>query len=150
MADVVDKNEPEIPLKDLKLMFSRQDSFMRALGADIIDIGPGTATVRMAISKDHLNFNGSCHGGCIFALADCAFGVSSNTHGVMAAGIDAHITYQAAAYVGEILTARSREISRSRKIATYRIEVESENNGLIASFTGTVYIIGIPHSPEAR
>lgn len=130
-------------------MFSRRDGFMKALGIDIIDIGLGTATVRMAVSKDHLNFNGSCHGGAIFSLADCAFGVSSNTHGVMAAGIDAHITYQAAAYVGEILTARSREISRSRKIATYKIEVESEKNGLIASFTGTVYIIGKPHSPGA-
>lgn len=148
MTNVIDKNEPEISLENLKLMFSRQDGFMAALGADIIDIGPGTATVRMSVGKEHLNFNGSCHGGCIFSLADFAFGVSSNSHGVMAAGIDAHITYQAAAYAGEILTAHSREISRSRKIATYQIEVESETNGLIASFTGTVYIIGKPHSPK--
>tara|TARA_R110002167_G_scaffold100350_1_gene262090 strand:+ start:122 stop:439 length:318 start_codon:yes stop_codon:yes gene_type:complete len=100
----------------------------------------------MQVEEDHLNFNGSCHGGAIFSLADCAFGVSSNSHGVMAAGIDAHIVYQAAAYVGEILTARSQEVSRSRKIASYQIAVESDRNGLIASFTGTVYIIGKPHS----
>lgn len=147
MANVNSENESWIPLEKLKLKFSRRDGFMKTLGIDIVDISPGTATVRMVVSQDHLNFNGSCHGGTIFSLADCAFGVSSNTHGVMAAGIDAHITYQAAAYAGEILTARSREISRSRKIATYQIEVESDKNRLIASFMGTVYIIGKPHSP---
>ena len=149
MTDIGEKNKSGIPLEDMKLMFSRRDGFMKALGIEIVDVGPGTATVRLPVSKDHLNFNGSCHGGCIFSLADCAFGVSSNSHGVMAAGIDAHIVYQAAAYEGEILTARSREISRSRKIAIYQINVKSEKSGLIAMFTGTVYIIGTPHLPEA-
>lgn len=148
MANVNDENEPRISLDNLRLMFSQQDGFMKKLGIAIIDIGPGTATVRMPVNKDHLSFNGSCHGGAIFSLADCAFGVSSNSHGVMAAGIDTHMVYQAAAYAGEILTARSCEISRSRKIAAYRILVESDKSGPIASFTGTVYIIGKPHSPE--
>jgi len=148
MTDACDGGESGMPLEDLRLMFSRRDGFMKAMGIDIIDIGPGTATACLLVGKQHLNFNGSCHGGCIFSLADCVFGVSSNTHGVMAAGIDAHITYQAAAYAGEVLTARSCEISRSRKIATYQVKVESDKSGLIASFTGTVYIIGKPHSLE--
>lgn len=145
MTNVNGVNESGISLEELKLMFSQRDEFMKTLGIKIVDMGPGTATVSMTVRKEHLNFNGSCHGGAIFSLADCAFGASSNTHGVMAAGIDAHIVYQAAAYVGEMLKAHSREISRSRKIATYQIEVQSERNGLIASFTGTVYIIGKPH-----
>ena len=148
MAITKDDNETGIVLEDLSLMFSRRDGFINTLGAEITDLGPGTATVCMSVGEDHLSFNGSCHGGVIFSLADIAFGVSSNSHGVVAAGIDAHIVYQAAAYAGEILTARSREMSRSRKIASYRIEVESDKTGLIATFTGTVYIIGIPHSVE--
>ncbi len=148
MAIPRDDRESEIPLGELSLMFSRRDGFMNTIGAEITDIGKGTATVRMCVGESHLNFNGSCHGGAIFSLADCAFGVSSNSHGVKAAGIDAHIVYQAAAYIGEILTAHSYEISRSRKIASYRVKVEGDRCGLIASFTGTVYIVGKPHSSE--
>ncbi len=148
MAIPRDDRESDIPLGELSLMFSRRDGFMNALGIEITDIGPGTATVCMCVGEDHLNFNGSCHGAAIFSLADTAFGVSANSHGVLAVGVDAHIVYQAAAYAGETLTARSREMSRSRNIGSYRIDVESDKNGLIATFTGTVYIIGKPHSIE--
>jgi acyl-CoA thioesterase len=91
-----------------------------------------------------LNFNGACHGGAIFALADSAFGLASNSHGPMAAGIDAHITYQAGVVAGDRLLARASEVHRTRKLAVYRIEVVRPEPGgaetAVSSFTGTVYI----------
>lgn len=140
-------DETPIPLSPdaLKKAFAARDGFMRALGIEVVDLGRGTATVRMVVGPGHMNFNQTCHGGAVFALADSAFGVCSNSHGVIAAGIDAHITYNAAPRLGDRLTATAREISRSRKIAAYKIDVESENAGLVATFTGTVYIIGHPH-----
>jgi phenylacetic acid degradation protein PaaD len=131
----------------LKEAFSARDGFMRALGIEVLDLGRGTATVAMEVRAEHLNFNDTCHGGAIFALADSAFGVSSNSYGLLAAGIDAHITYNAAPRLGDRLTATSREISRTRKIAVYRIDVAAEKVGLVATFTGTVYIIGRPNYP---
>jgi len=136
--------------ENLGRLFYQRDAFMKALGVELIDIGPGTATVRMTVGKKHLNFNGTCHGGAIFSLADCAFGLSSNSHGVAAAGICANIMYQAAAREGDILTSTSRETSRSRKLATYDINVIAEETGLIASFTSTVYIIGTPHTDTVK
>ena len=38
----------------------------------------------MTIDARHLNFNGGGHGGAIFALADSAFGLASNSHGPVA------------------------------------------------------------------
>ena len=48
--------------------------------------GPGRAEVAMTVDARHLNFNGGCHGGAIFALADTAFGLASNSHGPVAVG----------------------------------------------------------------
>ena len=116
------------------------DAFARALGIRFVEGGPGHATVAMTVGSQHLNFNGTCHGGAIFAFADAAFGLASNSHGAIAAGIDAHITYQAAAALGDELTAVAIEVSRSRKLAVYRIDVTRADGTMISSFTGTVYI----------
>ena len=102
-------------------------------------VGEGHATLRMTVDRSHLNFHGACHGGALFALADGAFGLASNSHGVFAAGIDAHMAYHVAAREGDVLLARATEIARGRRVATYRVDVEREDGARIASFTGTVY-----------
>jgi len=125
-----------------------KDRFARAMGVQLVDGGPGYAKVAMTVREQHLNFNGTCHGGAIFAFADAAFGLASNSHGVIAAGIDAHITYQAAAAIGDELTAVAVEVSRSRKLAVYRIDVTRADGTIISSFTGTVYVTVRHHEGE--
>jgi acyl-CoA thioesterase len=128
------------------------DPLPRFLGMELVDGGYGRAAVRLAIRREHLNFNGTCHGGVVFALADTAFGLASNSHGAIAAGIDAHITYQVAVQAGDVLTATAVEVSRSRKLGVYRVEVAREDGTLVSSFTGTVYVTSRPtggHSPQA-
>jgi len=117
-----------------------RDRLMRHLGVECIDAGAGRAAVSLAIRDDHLNFNGTCHGGAIFALADSAFGLASNSQGVIAAAIDAHITYQVAVKPGDTLTAIAVEVSRSRKLGVYRVDVTRQDGALVSSFTGTVYV----------
>ena len=131
----------------LKLLreLAARDRFVQSLGMTLIEGGPGQATVAMTLRESHLNFNGRCHGGAIFALADTAFGLASNSHGVVAAGIDAHITYPAAARLGDVLTATAREVARSTRIATYRAEVARADGRIVAVFTGTVFITGEAH-----
>jgi GTPase len=121
-----------------------QDGLCQTLGIAFRAGGPGRAEVALTVASQHLNFNGACHGGTIFALADSAFGLASNSHGPVAAGIDAHITFQAAVAAGETLVARAIEVQRSRRIGVYRIDVVREERGggetAVSSFTGTVYI----------
>jgi phenylacetic acid degradation protein PaaD len=117
-----------------------RDRLMCHLGVECVDGGPGRAAVSLAIRDDHLNFNGTCHGGAIFALADSAFGLASNSQGVIAAAIDAHITYQVAVKPGDTLTATAVEVSRSRKLGVYRVDVTRQDGALVSSFTGTVYV----------
>ena len=115
------------------------DAFLAHCAIAFVEGGEGHATLRMTVGPAHLNFNGACHGGALFTLADSAFGLASNSHGVRAAGIDAHIAYHLAAREGDVLVARAAEVSRGKKLATYRVNVERDDGALIASFTGTVF-----------
>ena len=124
---------------------ARQDGLCTALGITVDAGGPGRATVAMTVGPHHLNFNGGCHGGSIFALADSAFGLASNSHGPIASGIDAHLTYQAGVRLGDRLRAHAVELRRARHVAFYRVDVVKlvdDNEIPVSTFTGTVYIKG--------
>ncbi|MFO1293160.1 MAG: methylmalonyl Co-A mutase-associated GTPase MeaB [Rubrivivax sp.] len=127
------------------LRLAAADPFARAAGIVCTRAGVGEAEVRLTLRADQLNFNGSCHGGVIFALADTAFGLASNSHGALAVGIDAHITYQQPARAGDTLVARAHEVSRGRRLAVYRVDVARADGHAISSFTGTVYVSGRQH-----
>ena len=122
-----------------------RDGYVRHLGIELVDCGEGSATVRMHVGPQHLNFNGTCHGGAIFSLADSAFGLASNSHGIVAAAVDAHVTYQVAVVDGDVLTARAHEISRRPKLAVYRVDVTRSDGTLVSSFTGSVYVTRRTH-----
>jgi acyl-CoA thioesterase len=121
-----------------------RDPFAKLVGIECEHGGLGYAKVRLQVRAEHLNFNGSCHGAVIFALADTAFGLASNSYGVIAAGIDAHITYHVPAAAGDVLSATATEVSRSRKLAVYRIDVTRADGMITTAFTGTVYLSSRP------
>lgn len=122
-----------------------KDSYVQHLGAELVEAAPGRVVLRMPVTSRHLNFNGTCHGGAIFSLADSAFGLASNSHGPVAAGIDAHVVYSAAARAGEVLTARAWQITDTPRLATYRVDVTNADGTVIAAFTGTVYVTRRQH-----
>ncbi|MEO5846099.1 MAG: methylmalonyl Co-A mutase-associated GTPase MeaB [Caldimonas sp.] len=121
-----------------------RDGLCRALGIGVLAGSAGAAETTMTVEAHHLNFNGGCHGGAIFALADSAFGLASNSHGPLASGIAAHITFQSGVRQGDVLVARATEVQRNKRIGVYRVDVvRREGNGsetAISSFTGTVSI----------
>jgi len=133
------------PLTATLQRFSAADPYQRHNGLVLVDAGPKHATMRMTVARHHMNFNGGCHGGALFTLADSAFGLASNAHGVVAAGIDTHMTFQRAVREGDVLTARAVEVSRNAKLAFYRVDVTRGDGESVASFTGTVHITTRPH-----
>jgi acyl-CoA thioesterase len=134
-------NDVSERVKDL----AARDPFVTFLGAECAEAGPGTAVVRMMVCDQHMNFNGTCHGGVLFSLADIAFGLASNSHGRLAAAIDAHIGFTAPVQVGDALIATAVELNRSNRIGTYRVDVRRNDDGVVAAFTGTVYITRREH-----
>ncbi len=116
------------------------DPWLRRSGIRCTAAAAGRVELQLTLGEEHLNFNGSCHGGVIFTLADAAFGLVANSHGAVAAGIDAHITYQLPAQAGDTLVARACEVSRSRRLSVVRVDVTHQDGRVVSSFTGTVFI----------
>jgi acyl-CoA thioesterase len=118
--------------------FFLNDAWAQEAGIELMEVSPGRAKVRMRIAGWHKNSHGTVHGGAIFTLADTAFAIASNTHGIPAAAINAHISYLTAARSGT-LYAEAEEYARNPKLASYTVQVTGENGEKIAIFQGMVY-----------
>lgn len=116
-----------------------QDPFARYLGIQIRELREGFARLEMPLRSEMVNFMGAIHGGAIFSLADHAFAAASNSHGTMAVALHLDITYFSVPSPGSILTAEARELHLSRRTATYRIEITTQEGHPVASCQGIAY-----------
>ena len=130
--------EMDTPCMDDTTRFFDADVYARQAGIELIEVSPGRARVRMEIKEQHMNSHGTVHGGAIFTLADTAFALASNSHGIPAAAINAHISFLTAARSG-ILYADAEEFHRNAKLASYTVKVTGENGERVAIFQGMVY-----------
>lgn len=120
------------------MMISTTDSYMQLLGLETQLIEPGKAILTTQVKPEHLNIHGACHGGFLYSLADAAFALASNSHGIPAVALTTNMQYFKAVKAGEHLEAHASEENLGRRTATYRIEIKSGNR-TVALFTGTVF-----------
>lgn len=124
---------------------AERDAWLNSLGISLVHAALDRVTIEMTVMDQHMNFNGTCHGGVLFSLADTAFGLASNARGVIAAAVHADIAFCAPVSAGARLTAEAIEVSRSKRVGTYRVDVKCVNL-LVATFTGTVHVTEKPHT----
>lgn len=116
------------------------DRYAASQGIRLVDPTPGSVTVEMPLTGDHMNFYDVTHGGALFSLADCAFSLASNSHGDRAVAIDTHLALTAGTREGDVLTAVAEELTRGKTLATYRITITRSDDRVVGLFTGTVYV----------
>ena len=109
------------------------------LGIRVLAVGPGTATLSMTVREDMLNGHDLCHGGLVSTLADSAFAYACNAYNeiTVAAGFDVNLL--AAARLGDVLTARASEVSKSGRTGVYDINVSNQRGEAVAAFRGRSY-----------
>ena len=117
----------------------RDDRASKMLGMQILAIAPGTATLQMTVRDDMLNGHDICHGGLVTTLADSAFAFACNAYNevTVASGFDVNLV--AAARLGDVLTARAHEVSKSGRTGVYHIEVSNQRGEKVAAFRGRSY-----------
>ncbi len=123
-------------------LFER-DRFSKENGVRAVEVRPGFARTEMTVEPHHLNSVGILQGGALFTLADFAFALASNSHGVLAVSCQADVTWFKAVRSGR-LTATAHEIARTHRLSTCLIRVEDESEELVALFKGVAYIKGTP------
>lgn len=124
---------------EVKRHIQQHDRLGRLLGVEIRSVGEGTATSRLAITADHLNAADVAHGGAVFSLADIALAAASNSYGNVSLLTNGSITFFQATKVGDILTARAEELSKSRRLGHYRVTVTNKTDEQVAVFNASVY-----------
>ncbi|MBI5322805.1 hydroxyphenylacetyl-CoA thioesterase PaaI [Bradyrhizobium sp.] len=119
----------------------KEDDASKGLGMEIVEIGPGRATLALTVRPDMVNGQRIAHGGFIFTLADSAFAYACNSHNVRTVAAQGDITFIRPGNLGDRLVATAREVSRSGRSGIYDVRV-TVNDAVIAEFRGHSRTIG--------
>ena len=114
----------------------------QGLGMEILDVGPGRATLRMTVTEDMVNGHAIGHGGYTFTLADSAFAFACNSHNRVTVAAGAEIRFRAPTRLGDVLTATATERERDGRDGTYDISVSNADGTVVATFVGRSKEIG--------
>ena len=124
------------PLEVARTMWA-DDAASKALGMELVDLGPGCAAVAMTVRPDMVNGHDLAHGGLIATLADSAFALACNSRGrvTVASGFD--VTFLEAGRLGDRLVARARETALRGRSGLYDVTVARDaDEAVIAEFRG--------------
>lgn len=125
-------------MEGIKRFFATEDKFARHSGIELVEVGTGWAKASMKIEPFHLNGAKTVHGGAMFTLADFAFAVASNSHGMLAMGINTSMSFVKAALQGT-LYAEAKELSLNARLASYAVTITDDAGDVVALFQGMVY-----------
>jgi acyl-CoA thioesterase len=109
------------------------------LGMQILEIGPGMATLSMTVREDMLNGHDICHGGFMATLADSTFAFACNSYNELTVASGFAVDFLAPARLGDVLTARCTEISKSGRTGVYDVELNNQRGERVAVFRGRSY-----------
>jgi len=117
----------------------RNDRASKLLGMQIVSVTPGAATLSMTVRDEMLNGHDICHGGLIATLADSAFAFACNSYNELTVASGFAIDLLAPGRLGDVLTARTIEVSRAGRTGVYDTEVTNQRGERIAVFRGRSY-----------
>lgn len=113
----------------------------RTLGLELVEVGPGTASVRAVVdSATHGNQQGTVHGGFLVELADAAIGTAHSTvmlPGESFASIDIRAVFLRPVWA-DTLIATARPSHAGRTITHYACEIVRGDGKPVATVTSTV------------
>lgn len=120
------------------------DEASRALGMQLVSVGPGEAEVSMVVRADMVTSFKMVHGGVVFTLADTAFSLACNSRNMTSYAMSCSIDFVRPAVPGDELTARAKEQSHTRSSGYYEITVTNQHEKVIAHFRGRSFTRGEP------
>lgn len=122
---------------------SLSEPYAGLLGIEVVEVGEGTARVRMRVRPELANIFGSTHGGALFSLIDEAFQFACNAHGILSVALNVSITYVSPPAGAALLEAKAQEVYRTRRTSSYACEIRDPETGrLVATAQALAYRTG--------
>ena len=121
------------------------EPFAKAMQISLMDLGLGYSVVEMDYDPEKMNnIYERAHGGAVFALIDEAFETAAQTDGTIAVALNVNVTYVSSPQTGVRLRAEAKQISQTKKTASYDIRVSEASGKLIAACSALAYRTGKP------
>ena len=122
-----------------------KEPFARALNMELVELELGYSAVEMIYDPLAMNnIYDRAHGGAIFGLIDEAFEAACQTEGTIAVALNVNVTYVSSPQAGKCLRAEARQVSRTKKTASFDIKVSEKDGPLIATCQALAYHTGKP------
>jgi acyl-CoA thioesterase len=135
----------DVKLKKALFKAVRTEPFAQTLNITLEELDQGYSMVEMKYDPDRMNnIYEHAHGGALFGLIDEAFETACQTEGTIAVALNMNVTYVASPKAGARLRAVARQISQTKKTASFDIKVTDETGALIASCSALAYRTGKP------
>jgi acyl-CoA thioesterase len=123
----------------------KKEPFARVLNMTLVELDDGYAAVEMVYDPERMdNIFNRAHGGALFALMDEAFEAVNQTSGTLGLALNVNVTYIASPQPGTKLRAVAKQISETKKTASFDIKVKDGNGNLIATCHALGYRTGKP------
>ena len=116
-----------------------EDAFSKWLGIEVLEISAGFCKLKLKVREEMTNGFKIAHGGITYSLADSCLAFAANADGLQAVSIETSISHTKKVTSDDTLTATSKQINKSSKIALYYITITNQNNQEVAHFKGTVF-----------
>lgn len=111
----------------------KQEPFAQALKMELVQLEEGFSAVEMTYEAAVMNnMFARAHGGAIFSLVDEAFETVCQTVGSVTVALSVSVNYVASPESGARLRAEAKEVSSTKRTATYDIRVRDQEGVLIA------------------
>jgi acyl-CoA thioesterase len=112
---------------------------------ELVELELGYSAVEMIYDPSAMNnIYDRAHGGAIFGLIDEAFEAACQTEGTIAVALNVNVTYVSSPQAGTCLRAEARQVSRTKKTASFDIKVSEKDGSLIATCQALAYHTGKP------
>lgn len=108
--------------------------------AELLEIEPGHARIKIEIGKKALNLYGNLHGGFIFSLCDTVAGMATYAYGVSNVTLQGNINFIKAFQTGTLYV-EGNAIHKGRQTTVIQANVTSEEGRTIASATFTMFLM---------
>lgn len=132
-------------LKDAIYREVKREPFAMALKMELVELEEGMSAVEMDYDPSMMNnLFARMHGGAIFALIDEAFQTVCQTVGSTTVAMNVNVNYVASPETGARLRAEAREVSSTKRTASYDIKVRDQHGQLIAVCQALAFRTGKP------
>ena len=132
-------------VKDAIFREVAREPFAQVLGMELKELASGFSAVEMDYDPANMNnLFARAHGGALFSLIDEAFETVCQTCGQVTVALNVSVNFVASPASGARLRAEAREVSSTRRTASYDIRVCDGEGTLIAVCQALAYRTGKP------